>query len=165
MGSRLPMRHVLAFTILAICAVVVVPAQASAGVFSPISPAPFGLQQTGLGATEYGRVAKLEAKYPPVGVGDVIAGANRTVRPLGNSPALAGVPSVAGGFRWQSGDDTVDYWIRRASPGARTPSRAAWSTATASCSSAGTPRTARACGCRSSMRTSSSPPPTGTSCS
>lgn len=104
------MRLLLALTILASCAVVVVPAQASAGVFSPISPAPFGLRQTGLGAAEYARVAKLEAKYPRVGVGDVIAGANRTVRALGNSPALAGVPSVAGGFHWQSGDDTVDYW-------------------------------------------------------
>jgi hypothetical protein len=40
----------------------------------------------------------------------VIASANRSVRPLGSSPALSSVRNVQGGFRWNTGDDDVSYW-------------------------------------------------------
>ena len=40
----------------------------------------------------------------------MIASANREVQPLGNAPELKGVKDVAGGFRWNPGDNAVDYW-------------------------------------------------------
>jgi hypothetical protein len=103
------MQRFLSFLILTACAAVPAGTASAAG-FTPIAPAAFGLKPTGLGAAAYGRVAKLERNYPPVTIGDVIASANRSVRPLGSSPALNGVPGVAGGFRWTAGDDKVGYW-------------------------------------------------------
>ena len=40
----------------------------------------------------------------------MIASANREVQPLGNAPELKGVKNVTGGFRWNPGDNAVDYW-------------------------------------------------------
>lgn len=86
------------------------PATAAAAGFEPISTNGLGLTKTGLGSGEYARVAALEKKYPPAGVGAVIASANRSVQPLGNAPELRAVKNVAGGFRWNAGDNAVDYW-------------------------------------------------------
>jgi hypothetical protein len=96
--------------IAALFAALVAPATASAAGFQPISTDGLGLTKTGLGTADYGRVAKLEAKYPPVSVGTVVASANRTVQPLGSAPELGAVKGVAGGFRWNKGDNDVDYW-------------------------------------------------------
>jgi hypothetical protein len=94
----------------ALVAALLAPATASAAGFEPISTKGLGLTKTGLGSADYGRVAKLEQKYPPAGVGAVIASANRRVRPLGKAPELSAVKDVAGGFRWNKGDNAVDYW-------------------------------------------------------
>lgn len=95
----------------AIFAALAWPANAVAAGFEPISTDGLELTKTGLGDAEYGRVAELEKTYPRASVGDVIASANRSVRPLGSAPAeLRGVAGVAGGFRWNAGDSAVDYW-------------------------------------------------------
>ena len=94
----------------AAAAALLVPSTASAAGFEPISTGGLGLTKTGLGEAEYGRVAKLEANYPRSSVGAVIASANRAVQPLGSAPELKGVKGVAGGFRWNAGDNAVDYW-------------------------------------------------------
>src|SRR5918911_1037712 len=96
--------------IAALGAALLAPASASAAGFEPIPTTGLGLTKKGLGAGAYGRVAKLEAKYPRASIGDVIASANRQVQPLGNAPELRAVASVAGGFRWNKGDNAVDYW-------------------------------------------------------
>src|SRR4051794_17508413 len=131
-----------------LCALTTAPA-AGAATFKPISTDGLGLTKTGLDDAAYGQIAALEKTHPKASVGDVIASANRSVRPLGSSPALRAVKNVQGGFRWNAGDDDVSYWYRRGSPARPTPPTAASSTGTVSCSSAGTPRTARARGSRS----------------
>ena len=94
----------------AAAAALLLPATASAAPFDPISTNGLGLTKTGLTDADYARVAKLEQKYPRSSVGAVIASANREVQPLGNAPELKGVKDVSGGFRWNPGDNAVDYW-------------------------------------------------------
>jgi hypothetical protein len=91
------------------CALVA-PAAAGAATFKPISAKGLGLKRTGLNAAAYAQIAALEKTYPAVSVGTVLASANRKVRPLGDPPALRAVRGVAGGFRWNPGDDNVSYW-------------------------------------------------------
>ena len=94
----------------AAAAALLLPSTASAAGFEPISTSGLGLTKTGLTDADYARVAKLEQKYPRSSVGAVIASANREVQPLGNAPELKGVKDVSGGFRWNPGDNAVDYW-------------------------------------------------------
>ena len=94
----------------AAAAALLVPSTASAAGFEPIPTSGLGLTKTGLGDADYARVTKLEANYPRSSVGAVIASANREVQPLGSAPELKGVKGVAGGFRWNAGDNAVDYW-------------------------------------------------------
>jgi hypothetical protein len=91
------------------CALIA-PTAAGAATFEPISANGFGLKCTGLHAAAYAQIAKLEKTYPAASVGAVLASANRKVRPLGDPPALRAVRDVAGGFRWNTGDDNVSYW-------------------------------------------------------
>jgi hypothetical protein len=91
------------------CALIA-PTAAGAATFEPISANGFGLKRTGLNAAAYAQIAKLEKTYPAASVGAVLASANRKVRPLGDPPALRAVRDVAGGFRWNTGDDNVSYW-------------------------------------------------------
>jgi hypothetical protein len=90
--------------------VAAIPVQASAAGFRPIAAGKFTLARSGIDAGAYARVRALERNYPHVGVGRVIADANRETRPLTGSPAVSGIANLAGGFRWNSGDDDVSYW-------------------------------------------------------
>jgi hypothetical protein len=92
-----------------LCALTTAPA-AGAATFKPISTNGLGLTKTGLDDAAYAQIAALEKTHPQASVGDVIASANRSVRPLGSSPALSSVRNVQGGFRWNTGDDDVSYW-------------------------------------------------------
>jgi len=91
-------------------AALLLPGAANAASFKPISTSGLGLTKTGLDSAEYAKVSKLETKYPRSSVGAVIASANRSVTPLGNASELKGVKDVNGGFRWNKGDNAVDYW-------------------------------------------------------
>src|SRR5262249_32613547 len=92
-----------------LCALTTAP-PAGAATCKPISTAGLGLTKTGLDGAAYAQIAALEKTYPKASVGDVIASANRSVRPLGSSPALRSVKNIQGGFRWNTGDDNVSYW-------------------------------------------------------
>jgi hypothetical protein len=91
------------------CALLAAPT-AGAATFKPISAKPFGLKRTGLNPAAYAQIGQLEQAYPPASVGTVLASANRKVRTLGHPAALRAVQGVAGGFRWNKGDDDVNYW-------------------------------------------------------
>jgi hypothetical protein len=92
-----------------LCALTTAPA-AGAATFEPISTDGLGLTRTGLDDAAYAQIAALEKTHAKASVGGVIASANRSVRPLGSSPALRAVKNVQGGFRWNTGDDEVPYW-------------------------------------------------------
>jgi hypothetical protein len=94
----------------AAAAALLLPSAASAAPFEAISTSGLGLTKTGLGDADYARVAKLEQKYPRSSVGAVIDSANREAKPLGSAGELKGVKGVKGGFRWNDGDNAVDYW-------------------------------------------------------
>ena len=92
-----------------LCVLTTAPA-AGAATFQPIPTSGLGLTRTGLDAAAYGQIAALEKTHPHASIGDVIASANRSVRPLGSPAALRAVQGVQGGFRWNAGDDAVGYW-------------------------------------------------------
>lgn len=101
-----------------LCALTSAPA-AGAATFKPISTDGLGLTKTGLDDAAYAQIAALEKTHPKASVGDVIASANRSVRPLGSAPALRAVKNLQGGFRWNTGDDDVSYWYSKNGKGAR----------------------------------------------
>lgn len=103
MRRYLPVLLVLSF-------VIALPASAEAATFKPIGAAKFKLVRSGLDQAAYNGLAGFERSYPRVGVGTVIGDANRAVRPLGDSSAVRGIAGLAGGFRWNKGDDDVSYW-------------------------------------------------------
>src|SRR5688500_8178974 len=70
------------------------------------------MQKTGLAAAAYARLDRLGQRHGRVGVKAVRASANRDVQSADGSPSLAqiGAPVVAS-FKWNDGDNGVDYWI------------------------------------------------------
>lgn len=91
------------------------PATASAQRFEPLKPRAvnkISLAKTGLDAPAYARLDRLAARYGRVGVKAVVESAERSVQSAAGSPSLAqvGAPVVAA-FKWNDGDNGVDYWI------------------------------------------------------
>jgi hypothetical protein len=91
------------------------PATASAQTFEPLRPkavAKISMAKTGLDGPAYARLDRLAKRYGRVGVKAVVESANRDVQSAAGSPSLRqiGAP-VASSFKWNNGDNGVDYWI------------------------------------------------------
>jgi hypothetical protein len=91
------------------------PATASAQSFEPLKPKALrniALAKTGLDAAAYARLDRLAKRYGLVGVKAVVESAERDVQSAAGSPSLGeiGAPVVAS-FKWNDGDNGVDYWI------------------------------------------------------
>ncbi|MFT3768100.1 MAG: hypothetical protein QM820_21835 [Minicystis sp.] len=56
-------------------------------------------------------IARLAADLPPRTIGDVTADLNRTADPITAAELPGSVASMKVGFGWQSGDESVAYWI------------------------------------------------------
>ena len=101
----------------ALLGLALLPAGASAAGYTTTPAGPFKLQRTGIGTKWYQRVDQLQQTYPRVGLGAVLADANRP-RSAFTSPdnVLPGSPHPAAGVRgafgygWNKGDNDVDYW-------------------------------------------------------
>ena len=91
------------------------PATASAQSFEPLKPkavAKISLAKSGLDAPAYARLDRLANRYGRVGVKAVVESAEREVQSAAGSPSLneIGAP-VQASFKWNNGDNEVDYWI------------------------------------------------------
>ena len=91
------------------------PATASAQSFEPLKPkavAKISLAKTGLDAPAYARLDRLPNRYGRVGVKAVVESANRDVQSAAGSPSLNQIGAeVKASFKWNNGDNGVDYWI------------------------------------------------------
>lgn len=88
------------------------PATASAQRFRPEPVTGISMRTTGLDAAAYARVDRLAQRYGRVGVDGVLASANRDVQSAAGSPSLSQVGApVQSAFKWNDGDNGVDYWI------------------------------------------------------
>ncbi len=91
------------------------PGTASAQTFEPLRPkavAKISLQKTGLDAPAYARLDRLAARYGRVGVKAVVESANRDVQSASGSRSLNEIGAeVKASFKWNDGDNGVDYWI------------------------------------------------------
>lgn len=103
-------RSILAASV-ALAALGATDATAHAASYEPFNVTKFKLTKHGLGRAAYGRVAAVARNNPRVSVKRVVQDGNRKVRSLSGAHAVSGVPGVTGGFRWNSGDDNVSYWI------------------------------------------------------
>src|SRR5215813_9727084 len=86
------------------------PAAAAASPTDPIrtaDPAPYVLHDAGTWDANEAVIADLAKTMKPATVAAVMRDGNRKTRSLGGSRAVRGVAKVAGGFRWQSGDDAA----------------------------------------------------------
>jgi hypothetical protein len=56
-------------------------------------------------------VDELAEVLDPVGIADVLGNLNRTAEPISPGSLPGDVPGVTSAFAWQSGDESVRYWI------------------------------------------------------
>ena len=94
-------------------------------------------------------MAAVARTHPRVSVKHVVEDGNRKVRSLSGAHAVSGVPGVTGGFRWNSGDDNVSYWVPQGLTGAADASDNGFVGGHRVLLARGTPPTARACASRS----------------
>src|SRR3954447_8867752 len=88
-------------------AALIVPARASAVGFKALNEANFSMHRTGLDSAAYARIRAVQSRYgQPVGMGEVVEHANRTV-----TSASAPTAGTVASFGWNSADNTVPYWI------------------------------------------------------
>ena len=78
----------------------------------PKAVAKISLAKSGLDAPAYARLDRLANRYGRVGVKAVVESAEREVQSAAGSPSLneIGAP-VQASFKWNNGDNEVDYWI------------------------------------------------------
>ena len=82
----------------------------SGGPFQKLGASRFSLRDTKRGGHYDAIIRALAKRMPKATVTDVLAHANRKAQPLGHPKELSAVKSIAGGFRWQSGDNSTPLW-------------------------------------------------------
>src|SRR6476620_4822116 len=88
-------------------AALIAPGRASAVGFQALNEANFSMTRTALNDAAYARIRALERNYVnPVGMREVVEHANRTT-----TSASPPTPGTVASFGWDSGDNSVGYWI------------------------------------------------------
>lgn len=86
------------------------PASAGKGLVA-INRCAFPLVDQDTWSTKGAVIAALDAKLPVVSLGDVLLDLNRTAVPVTSAQLPGGVTGFKSGFRWNDGDESVEYWI------------------------------------------------------
>jgi hypothetical protein len=86
--------------------VLAAPGNASAPAFEQIAAAGFRLERVGIQAEDYALVDRLAQDFPPAGLPDVLADADRQVKPI--EGVLGG---RARGYMWREADNRTRHWF------------------------------------------------------
>jgi hypothetical protein len=86
------------------------PASAGKGLVA-IDRCAFPLVDQGTWSTKAAVIAALDAKLPVVSLGDILLDLNRATVPITSAQLPGGVTGFKSGFRWNDGDESVEYWI------------------------------------------------------